>query len=48
MAVVFSISEQIFVLHQGKLIASGQPDEVRANPNVQKVYIGDSRNASRG
>ena len=48
MAVVFSISEQIFVLHQGELIASGQPDEVRANPDVQKVYIGDNRNASRG
>ena len=43
MSVVFSISERILVLHQGRLIASGPPDEVRANPDVQKVYMGESR-----
>ena len=43
MSVVFSISERILVLHQGKLIASGPPDEVRDNPDVQKVYMGESR-----
>ena len=43
MSVVFSISERILVLHQGKLIASGPPDEVRANPDVQKVYMGENR-----
>jgi len=43
MSVVFSISERIMVLHQGKLIASGPPDEVRNNPEVQKVYMGESR-----
>jgi len=43
MSVVFSISERILVLHQGKLIASGPPDEVRANPDVQKIYMGESR-----
>jgi len=43
MSVVFSISERIMVLHQGKLIASGPPDEVRNNSDVQKVYMGESR-----
>lgn len=43
MSVVFSISERIMVLHQGKLIAAGSPDEVRNNPEVQKVYMGESR-----
>ena len=43
MSVVFSISERILVLHQGKLIASGPPDEVRNNSDVQKVYMGESR-----
>ena len=43
MSVVFSISERILVLHQGKLIASGPPDEVRANPDVQRIYMGESR-----
>jgi len=40
MSVVFSISERILVLHQGQLIASGDPDEVRTNPDVQKIYMG--------
>ncbi len=43
MSVVFSISERIMVLHQGRLIAAGSPDEVRANTDVQKVYMGESR-----
>ncbi len=43
MSVVFSISERILVLHQGKLIASGPPDEVRNNPDVQRIYMGESR-----
>ena len=43
MSVVFSISERILVLHQGKLIASGPPDEVRDNPDVQRIYMGESR-----
>lgn len=42
MSVVFSISERIMVLHQGQLIASGTPDEVRTNQDVQKIYIGES------
>ncbi len=43
MEVVFSISERIMVLHQGRLIAEGNPAEVRANPEVQKVYLGEGR-----
>jgi branched-chain amino acid transport system ATP-binding protein len=40
MSVVFSISERILVLHQGQLIASGDPEHVRINPDVQKIYMG--------
>ena len=40
MSVVFSISERILVLHQGQLIASGDPEDVRINPDVQKIYMG--------
>jgi len=43
MEVVFSISERIMVLHQGRLIAEGSPEEVRHNPDVQKVYLGERR-----
>jgi branched-chain amino acid transport system ATP-binding protein len=43
MEVVFSISQRIMVLHQGRLIAEGTPEEVRRNPEVQKVYLGEVR-----
>ncbi len=43
MEVVFSISERIMVLHQGRLIAEGSPNEVRNNPDVKKVYLGETR-----
>ena len=43
MEVVFSIAQRIMVLHQGRLIAGGTPEEVRNNPEVQKVYLGERR-----
>ena len=44
MNVVFGISDNIWVLHQGKIIFSGKPDEVRKNDEVQKIYLGEERN----
>src|SRR5213075_1146150 len=40
MDVVFSQADRIIVLDRGQLIAGGLPAEVRANPNVQAVYLG--------
>ena len=40
MSVVFGIAKRISVLHQGTLIADGTPEQVRANEEVQKVYLG--------
>ncbi|MEE8302217.1 MAG: ABC transporter ATP-binding protein [Candidatus Tectomicrobia bacterium] len=42
MDVVFSIAEQITVLHQGEVLAEGKPDDVRQNPEVQRVYLGEA------
>ena len=42
MDVVFSIAEKITVLHQGKVLAEGAPDEVRQNLEVQQVYLGEA------
>ena len=40
MSVVFGIAKRISVLHQGILIADGKPEEVRADKEVRKVYLG--------
>jgi branched-chain amino acid transport system ATP-binding protein len=40
MEVVFSIAQKIAVLHQGRIIAEGRPDEVRRDPEVRRVYLG--------
>jgi len=42
MAVVFEVATRIGVLHQGRLLAEGSPEEVRAHPRVQEVYLGDA------
>ena len=42
MAVVFAVASRITVLHQGKVLAVGQPQEVRASALVQQVYLGES------
>ena len=40
MSVVMAISDRISVLHRGELLAEGPPEEIRANPDVQAVYLG--------
>ena len=40
MEVVFAIAEKIAVLHQGRVIAEGRPEEVRGDPEVRRVYLG--------
>lgn len=40
MSVVFGIARRVTVLHQGCIIADGTPEEVRANEEVQRVYLG--------
>ena len=40
MDVVFDLADRISVLHFGQLIAEGPPDEIRANVDVQKAYLG--------
>jgi branched-chain amino acid transport system ATP-binding protein len=41
MDVVFSIADRIMVLHQGRVIADGEPAEVRGDALVQRVYLGE-------
>ena len=45
MNVVFGISNNIKVMHQGKIIFQGTPDEVRNNEEVQRIYLGEEKDA---
>ncbi|HWS73542.1 MAG TPA: ABC transporter ATP-binding protein [Quisquiliibacterium sp.] len=40
MDVVFGLATQLTVLHYGRVIASGDPQAVRADPKVREVYLG--------
>lgn len=40
MNIVLSISDHIAVLHQGRVIAEGTPDEIQRNDEVQEAYLG--------
>jgi branched-chain amino acid transport system ATP-binding protein len=42
MDVVFGHADRVLALHGGELIASGRPDEVRADPRVREVYLDDA------
>tara|TARA_R110002167_G_scaffold38389_10_gene119578 strand:+ start:72 stop:824 length:753 start_codon:yes stop_codon:yes gene_type:complete len=41
MSVVFGIADRISVLHHGEIIASGEPEAVRNDPEVRSVYLGE-------
>jgi branched-chain amino acid transport system ATP-binding protein len=41
MDAVFSLADRISVLVYGRIIASGAPAEVRANPEVRRAYLGE-------
>ncbi len=41
MAVVNKLSEYIYVLNFGEMLAKGTPEEIQKNPEVIKAYIGE-------
>jgi len=41
MQVAFGIADKVVVMHQGKVLVEGDPGEVRKNPEVRRVYLGE-------
>ena len=40
MDLVMNLAERVTVLHYGRVLAEGTPEEIRANAEVQRVYLG--------
>jgi branched-chain amino acid transport system ATP-binding protein len=40
MKMVMGLCNRLIVLHHGELLAEGNPDEIRSNPEVRRVYLG--------
>jgi branched-chain amino acid transport system permease protein len=45
---LFELAERITVLHQGRILAEGTTDEIKASPAVQEAYLGGVKEAAAG
>jgi len=45
MDVVFGTADRVLVMHQGRALAEGTPEQIRNHPEVQRVYLGDAEAA---
>lgn len=41
MDVVFSLSDRVIALHRGDIIGDGTPEQIKTNPHVREVYLGE-------
>jgi branched-chain amino acid transport system ATP-binding protein len=46
MEVVFNLADRISVIHYGRVLATGTPDEIRTNDEVKRAYLGRKASAA--
>ncbi len=39
--VALRVADTVTVMHQGRVLRHGSPDEIEADPEVQRIYLGD-------
>ena len=39
---VFEVSDYVYVMAEGSVVASGTPEEIAVDPMVEKIYLGSS------
>jgi len=40
MDAIFELAERITVLHEGRVLTEGTPEEIKRNATVQEAYLG--------
>jgi branched-chain amino acid transport system permease protein len=40
MDAIFELAERITVLHEGRVLTEGAPEEIKRNASVQEAYLG--------
>ena len=48
MSVVMNLADRVVVLDSGRKIAEGRPKEIRQDPEVIRVYLGEGESAEGG
>jgi lipopolysaccharide export system ATP-binding protein len=44
---ILQVVDRCYVINEGTVLFSGTPDEIRANPNVKRAYLGDMDGGSQ-
>ncbi len=39
---VFAVSDYVYVMAEGRVVASGTPDEIAVHPTVAEIYLGSA------